>query len=442
MIRFVQAGTGIISTVAGTSVCCNRGDDGPATSAFLNSPHSVALDGPGNLYFAEFGRIREVNKATGIIQTVAGNGSAGTSGDGVPATDAEVDAGPLAVDPAGNIYVGSNTGGIRKVDVKTGLIHRIAGANYFGLLTEGVSARLAGMCPDGFALDSTGTLYYADYCYYKVRAVTFRAPTPAISLTASASTAFLSNAVIFTATFSGDSGTPTGTATLYDGSTELETVTLANGAATFTTSSLSAGAHSISAAYSGDAHFSPATSTAVSETIEDFTIAAPTGSASSATVHAGGQASYSLVLSPSGGTGMAADIVLSVSGLPAGATAGFSPAAVSANSAATSVTLTVKTAAQAAAARSPFVSKTLSVTALALLFFTSMRRVRRNARRIGMAFIAFLLFGTLATAFFGCGGGGGNPGGGGTTNPQSYTVTVTATSGGLSHATTLTLTVQ
>ena len=93
VIRRVLAATGVITTVAGTGSSGYTGDGGPATSANLNKPRDVYLDLAGNLYIAdtENNRIRRVDAATGIIQTVAGTGSGGDSGDGGPATSAKLD---------------------------------------------------------------------------------------------------------------------------------------------------------------------------------------------------------------------------------------------------------------------------------------------------------------------------------------------------------------
>src|SRR6185436_1594318 len=80
----------IITTVAGNGTGGFSGDGGPATSAMLNDIDGMAADGLGNLYIVDSsnGRIRRVDKATGIITTVAGNGSVGYTGDGGPATSA------------------------------------------------------------------------------------------------------------------------------------------------------------------------------------------------------------------------------------------------------------------------------------------------------------------------------------------------------------------
>ena len=107
-IRRVAAGTGIITTVAGNGVGSFSGDGGPATSASLRLPSGVAVDSSGNLFIAdsENHRIRVVNAGTGIIATIAGNGTAGFSGDGGPAMRASLnEPNGLCVDTRGNVFI-------------------------------------------------------------------------------------------------------------------------------------------------------------------------------------------------------------------------------------------------------------------------------------------------------------------------------------------------
>jgi hypothetical protein len=109
----------VITTAAGNGTAGYSGDNGPATSAELANPTGVAVDSAGNLYIADLvnNRIRHVN-ASGIISTVAGNGTQGYSGDGGPATSAELNAYGVAVDSAGNLYIANASNQrIRKVDV-------------------------------------------------------------------------------------------------------------------------------------------------------------------------------------------------------------------------------------------------------------------------------------------------------------------------------------
>jgi len=100
--------TGIITTVAGNGTSGFSGAGGSATSTSLNSPSEVAVDSAGNLFFADHGnhRIRRVDVATQIITTVAGDGTRGFSGDGNPATDASLRVpSDVAIDAAGNLFI-------------------------------------------------------------------------------------------------------------------------------------------------------------------------------------------------------------------------------------------------------------------------------------------------------------------------------------------------
>jgi sugar lactone lactonase YvrE len=119
-IRKVNA-EGIISTVAGNGTKGFAGDGGPATSAQIDpfgAHQGLAVDSVGNLYFADIAnhRIRKVDTA-GIISTVAGNGTAGFSGDGGPAFARPLNNPTgLALDSAGNLYIGDTTNlRVRKV---------------------------------------------------------------------------------------------------------------------------------------------------------------------------------------------------------------------------------------------------------------------------------------------------------------------------------------
>jgi N-acetylneuraminic acid mutarotase len=262
--------------------------------------------------------------------------------------------------------------------------------------------------------------------------------TPTIALTSTASTALATNPVTFTATLTAASGTPTGTVTFMDGTTELGTGNVSGGTATYTTSSLAVGTHTITAVYSGDDGFNAVTSAAVTQTISDFNFAPPSGGTTSATVQPGGTVTYQLTVTPPSGSTTLSAVTFSVAGLPAGATSTFNPSSVPANSGTTNVTLSVTVPAQSAAvpASAPRFPLLLGLALLPLLGLG-------KARRAGKLLLIVLAFGSAAalTAFTGCGGGSGSSGGG-TSQPQTYNLTVTATAGSDSHTTNLTLTVQ
>jgi sugar lactone lactonase YvrE len=166
-IRRVDAATGIITTVAGNGTQGFSGDGGPATSATLNHPWGVAVDASGNLFIADVynQRIRRVDASTGTITTVAGNGTAAYSGDGGAATSASLNY-PygVAVDASGNLFI-ADTGNarVRRVDAKTGIITTVAGdGNGAYSSGDGGPATSAGLSPSGVALDSSGNLFIAD----------------------------------------------------------------------------------------------------------------------------------------------------------------------------------------------------------------------------------------------------------------------------------------
>ena len=175
-IRKVTTATGIITTIAGNGDYGFSGDDGVATAAALQCPSSVAVDGDGNVYIADRynHRIRKVTASTGIITTFAGNGTLGFSGDGAAATSAQLN-NPLGVtlDGYGNVYIAdAENGRIRKVTAATGVITTIAGSGW-GSSGDGGAATAAKMkSPWGMAFDGVGNLYIADRNNHRIRKVT------------------------------------------------------------------------------------------------------------------------------------------------------------------------------------------------------------------------------------------------------------------------------
>jgi sugar lactone lactonase YvrE len=166
-VRRVDAVTGIITTVAGTGVVGYDGDGIPATLAQLGQLTAVVLDSSRNLFIADGtnSRIRRVDAVTGVITTVAGKGDVGLDGDGILATLARL-RNPLgvAVDALGNIFIPENSGHrIRRVDAVTGLITTVAGTGVSGFNGDGLVATDAQLeSPIGIAVDAGGTLYISE----------------------------------------------------------------------------------------------------------------------------------------------------------------------------------------------------------------------------------------------------------------------------------------
>jgi len=171
---------GIITTVAGNGYGAGdfeggySGDGGAATNAELYEPSCVAVDVHGNLYFSDEGnvRIREV-APNGIITTVAGNGTNGFSGDGGAATNAEFHyLQSVAVDSVGDLFI-ADEGNMRIREVRTnGIINTVAGNGQYGYSGDGGAATNAELYdPEGVALDSAGNLFIADYYNGVVRRV-------------------------------------------------------------------------------------------------------------------------------------------------------------------------------------------------------------------------------------------------------------------------------
>ena len=174
-IRRVDAGTGLISTVAGTGVSGYNGDGIPATTAQLFHPLMVALDGAGNVYIADQNnfRIRRVDAGTGLISTVAGNGGFTFNGEGIPATSAEISAPRgLAFDAGGNLFIATNRDRVRRVDAGTGLINTVAGTGVSGYNGDGIPATTAQLrSPHGLAVDTAGNVFIVDTANQRVRRV-------------------------------------------------------------------------------------------------------------------------------------------------------------------------------------------------------------------------------------------------------------------------------
>jgi len=179
-IRRVDATTGLISTIAGDGNPGFSGDNGPATQAEVSVPAGLALDGAGNLYFADTGNhaIRRIDAVSGFITTVAGTGNVqGFSGDTGQATAAKLSLPEgIAFDAAQNMYI-TDTGNnrIRMVNASTGVITTVAGTGAAGYNGDNILATLAALdAPWGISVTSVGTadtIYFADLTNNRVRMI-------------------------------------------------------------------------------------------------------------------------------------------------------------------------------------------------------------------------------------------------------------------------------
>jgi len=181
--RIRKVAGGNISTVAGTGTAGYSGDSGPATSAKLNSPRGVAVDTAGNIYIADTvnNRIRKVDASTGYITTIAGNGTPAYCGDGGAATSACLNQ-PHDVYPWGSMYAGTtdlliaDTGNnvIRWLHGPSGIINTLAGTGASGFSGDDGPATSAQLqAPEAVASDASLAVFVADTQNDRIRRVSF-----------------------------------------------------------------------------------------------------------------------------------------------------------------------------------------------------------------------------------------------------------------------------
>jgi sugar lactone lactonase YvrE len=176
-IRRIDVQTGLISTVAGNGTPGSMGDNGPAVNAMISSPAGITMDGAGDLYFVDTGNhaVRRVDAVSGLITTVAGTLAVqGYSGDGHAATSATLSLPEgLALDASNNLFI-ADTGNnvIREVDASTGDIRTVAGTGIAGYNGDSRLATTATLNqPWNLAIASDTSLYIADLSNNRVRKV-------------------------------------------------------------------------------------------------------------------------------------------------------------------------------------------------------------------------------------------------------------------------------
>ena len=284
VIRKVTASTGIITTVAGGGTGNYPiGNGGPATAASLSGPQGLTVDKSGNLYILDQNGavVRKVTASTGIITTIAGNDQWGFAGDGGPATSAELyDAQGLGVDGSGNLYIADTFNfRVRKVTAATGIITTIAGDGTESFSGDGGQATDAALrVPEGVTVNSSGVIYIGDTQNDRVRKVLPGGLAQSVTnITVPVWAQQFGSAVQLTAQVTGlaNGPVPTGNVTFYVGTVALGSAELNSaGIATFFTNALPEGADWLSASYGGNSYYATSTSAASSVNIVS-TVAAP-----------------------------------------------------------------------------------------------------------------------------------------------------------------------
>ncbi len=161
----------IVTTIAGSTVAGFSGDGGAASAALFYTPYGLAIDKHGNLYVEDDNRIRKIN-TSGIISTIAGNGTATYGGNGTLATSSGFGSlYNIAIDSTGNIFVVDNSLGIRKIDT-SGIVNNYAGTGINGFTSDGIPATSSRLnVPWTCATDKFGNLFIADQFNHRIRKV-------------------------------------------------------------------------------------------------------------------------------------------------------------------------------------------------------------------------------------------------------------------------------
>ena len=176
-VRKIDAGTGIINTIAGTGTAGYNGDGIAATAAQINGPCGIIFDNAGNIYIAEYGgaRVRKINIVTGVISTIAGTGTFGYNGDGIPATTAQLSGcAYIKFDIVENMFIGEGSNQrVREIIKSTGLISTVAGTGTLGYNGDGIPATSAQLNYPFYILfdQPECSMLIADYYNNRIRKV-------------------------------------------------------------------------------------------------------------------------------------------------------------------------------------------------------------------------------------------------------------------------------
>jgi hypothetical protein len=426
------------ASVSNVVILLGTGDGGfAAGTPFLVGLQPFAMaaadfnqDGKTDLAVDNYGDINDYQSQNLTLLLGDGKGSFSVAGAPTQLGDSPQDLGPGDFNGDGTIDLAVPN----LADFTTGIL--------LNQLTQTETASVAGITIAGSGTHYAdavylGNTYFAPSTSNTVALQGQTVPTT-LTLTATPSQQLDTMAVTFTAQLATTvspppTESPTGSITFLDGGTVLGTAPL-NGAgqAVYSTSSLSDGAHSITATYGGDPSYLPTTSNAVSVTISDLQVARE--DKISPIVLPGTTVTYALQVAPQVASTFLYNVALSASGLPAGATATFSPATVSAGGGTTKFTLTIKTAAAAASNRPP--TSLLSLGLLLPILGAIRFRRRLRSGMLPVLLLAILSLSAIA-GLSGCAGAGLFA-----ARKVGYTITVTATEGTLQRSTEVPLAIQ
>jgi streptogramin lyase len=438
----VDGSGNVYIAVPGNGVLLDTPSSGGYTQSVVVSgsiyPRGIAVDGNKNVYFID-------GISSAVLKETPSNGSFIQSKlFAVPIYGGE---GQLAIDSGGNLYFTEPISPNGHVFKET-----LSGGSYT-VSTIGNDLDL----PSAVAVDGSGNIYIADTFNNRVLKET---PSGGNFGTVNVGSPSTKMSWIFTFDTPGTMGTPV---VLTQGATGLDFADAGTGSCTTngTTSQ-----YNIGDTCTVDVVFTPTTAGTRNGSVElvsnsgsviasgsaqgvgqasgvsrDFAITSPGSGTPSVTASAGGQAVYPFVISPTGGTGMPGVVSLSVTGLPTGATAVFSPSTLSAGTATTNAILLVTLPTQSAAQRlrNPFGRGALPVALglLVLPFAGNWRKAAGRMNRMNWMIVLGLSSLAMIAGLTGCSSSGGSG-----SSAQTYTLTITATSGSLSHSTTATLIVK
>jgi sugar lactone lactonase YvrE len=172
-VRAIDRTSGIINTVFGDGQAASSGDGGLAVEASSHAPDALFIDGPGNLYVGEAGgyKVRKVDGRTGMVSTLAGTGVPGFGQEGLPGPQTRCSAveSGIWVDDDGTVFYSDSTGHLRRIDADTGIVNTVAGGT--SIHDGGPADRAYLSCPRALCVGPDGHIYFCDMVHDRIRAI-------------------------------------------------------------------------------------------------------------------------------------------------------------------------------------------------------------------------------------------------------------------------------